>query len=79
MTDGIPVDELAAPATRARNGRQQVRSNTPFDSHALPIPEIFLEVFDAFVFFGALALGLRASLLERSCPLAIASAFPIIP
>jgi len=40
----------------------------------LLIPSVFLEGFDALGFSGVSAFGLRTSLFERTCPLAIASA-----
>ena len=35
-----------------------------------------MEGFDAFAFFGGFAFGLRASLFDRICPLAIVLALP---
>jgi len=34
-------------------------------------PRYFFDGFEAFAFFGAFAFGLRVSLVERSCPLAM--------
>lgn len=66
LMDGTPV-----PATHARDGRNEVGPDCSFDFHELRIPTVFLGVSEAFVFFGAFALGLRTSLFERFCPLAI--------
>lgn len=66
MTDRILVDGPATPSPSAGYGRQQVRSNAAFNFHALLIPRVFLEGFDALAFFGALAFGLRVSLFERT-------------
>ena len=71
MADRILVDGLTAPSPRTGYGREQVRAHAAFDFHAFLIPSVFLEGLETLVFLGALAFGLRASLFERTCPLAI--------
>ena len=84
IENGVPIGErilmhlTPLPAPHAGNGRDQVRADASFDFHQLPIPSSFLDDSEAFVFFGGFAFGLRTSLFERFCPLAILSIFNVV-
>ena len=66
-------DDLPAP--HGGDGRNEIGADASFDLHELRIPSNFLDGSEALDFFGAFAFGLRGSLFERFCPLAILHAF----
>jgi hypothetical protein len=71
----VPVHGPAPPSTRACDCGNEIRADASFDLHALRNPSVFLDDFDTFVFLDVFAFGLRASLLDRICPLAIIFTF----
>jgi hypothetical protein len=81
IENGMPIGKRilvyrpSLPAPHAGDGRDEVGPDGSFDFHQLRIPSGFLDGSEAFVFFGAFAFGLRASLVERFCPLAILAIF----
>ena len=77
------MNPLPAPTASAGDRCQQIRPDAAFDPQRAMggtgiapgsgehVPH-FLDGLEALVFFGAWAFGLRASLVDRICPLAIA-------
>ena len=81
VENGMPISErifvhrASPPASYAGDGRDEVGADASFYFHELRIPMTFLDSRVAFVFLGCFAFGLRASLLDRFCPLAISRLF----
>ena len=71
MANGVLVDGSAAPTPCTADGREEVGANAAFDLHVLRIPSSFLVGLAASGSLGGFAFGLRASLFDRTCPLAI--------
>jgi hypothetical protein len=63
----------APPIPCAPDRRDEVGANASFNIHVLRAPVGFVNDFDTFVLFAIFALGLRISLFDRACPLAIAA------
>jgi hypothetical protein len=85
IENGVPIGErilmhwTSLPAPHAGNGRDEVGADASFNFHEVRIPSSFLDGSEAFVFFGGFAFGLRASLFERFCPLAILDTLDRLP
>lgn len=71
VIDRVGMDRRAPEPANARHGRDQVRAKASFDLHLAA----FFDGAEALFFFGLVALGFRASLVERICPLAIVIPF----
>lgn len=71
MGDRVLVDPSSAPAPGACDCRDEVGADAAFDLHVLRIPSGLRAKLDTLAFFGGFAFGLRTSLFERICPLAI--------